>query len=192
MDAPDTLLIQKALAGDTAAFDELVKRHRDHMHRQLYSRCMDTEQIEDTVQETFVQAYRALGQFKGLSAFSTWLYRIAHNICLRKRQQARRAAALSLDEMAESGDVAAPREVPDPSESPEQTLLSRELRDAMDREVANLPDSWKKVFILRDVEDLSTAEVSEALGISEAAVKARLHRARARLKQQLRPYLTVE
>jgi RNA polymerase sigma-70 factor (ECF subfamily) len=82
--------------------------------------------------------------------------------------------------------------VPDPGESPEQTLLSRELREAMDREVANLPDSWKKVFILRDVEDLSTAEVSEALGISEAAVKARLHRARARLKQQLRPYLTVE
>jgi RNA polymerase sigma-70 factor (ECF subfamily) len=192
MEAPDTLLIERALKGDSTAFDALVARHRDRMHRQLYNRCMDAEQIEDTVQETFVQAFRALGQFRGLSAFSTWLYRIAHNICLRKRQQARRAAGLSLEEMTEASDDHGPHEIPDPAPDPAAEVLSHELREAMDREVQNLPESWRQVFILRDLEELSTEEVSRALGITEAAVKARLHRARARLKTNLAPYLATD
>jgi len=192
MEVPDKLLIERALAGDSGAFDQLVARHRDRMHRQLYNRCMDPEQIEDTVQETFLQAFRALGQFRGMSAFSTWLYRIAHNICLRKRQQARRVSALSIEEMSESSEDSAPRELPDTAAGPEEEALGRELREAMDREVADLPESWRSVFILRDLEELSTEEVSKALGITEAAVKARLHRARERLKQNLLPYLTAE
>lgn len=192
MEVSDAVLIERALGGDSQAFDELVARHRDRMHRQLYHRCMDPEQVEDTVQEALVQAFRALGQFRGLSAFSTWLYRIAHNICLRKRQQARRAAGLSLEEMSEADEDHGPHELPDPSADPSATVLTRELREAMDREVANLPESWRQVFILRDVEDLSTQEVSEALGISEAAVKARLHRARERLRTNLAPYLASD
>ncbi len=191
MDTPDALLIERACAGDSSAFDELVARHRDRMHRQLFRSCMDEEQIEDTVQESFLQAYRALGQFRGLSAFSTWLYRIAHNICLRKRQQARRNPALSLDEMSESGEDSAPREAPDPDADPAREVLSRELRAAMDKAVSDLPENYRQVFILREVEELSTEEVSKVLGITEAAVKARLHRGRAILKERLTPYLAA-
>ncbi|MDH7568046.1 MAG: sigma-70 family RNA polymerase sigma factor [Armatimonadota bacterium] len=193
MEGNDSLLVERARAGDSAAFDELVARHRARMHRQLYRMCMDTEQVEDTVQETFLQAFRALNQFRGLSAFSTWLYRIAHNICLRKRQQARRETPVSLDEMTDGDEENAPREAPDddPQRDPARVLLSRELQDAMDQAVRDLPDAYKPVFILREIEELPTQQVSEALGLTEAAVKARLHRARAFLKERLTPYLNA-
>lgn len=185
---PETALIERARDGDSRAFDELVIRHRQRVFRQLFNMCMDTEQVEDTVQEAFVQAYRALPQFRGMSAFSTWLYRIAHNICLRKRQRARRGMALSLDEMADGDEESAPREVVDPGAGPAEAALSREMQEAMDRAIHALPDTYRPVFILREIQQLSTQEVGEKLGLTEAAVKARLHRARAFLREQLTPY----
>lgn len=189
MDPSDTLLIERVLQGDRTAFDELVARHRDQVERMLLRICTDREQAEDTAQETFVQAYRALHQFRGLSAFSTWLRRIAHNICLRKRQQARRMQQQSLEHL-EAGDATqAPRQMTSPLPGPADVALQREWQQAVEQAIQDLPDSYRPVFILRGVQGMSTEEVSKTLGLTEAAVKARLHRARNFLKERLSPYL---
>jgi RNA polymerase sigma-70 factor (ECF subfamily) len=148
----------------------------------------DPQEAEDVLQETFLSTYRALPDFEGRSSLGTWVYRIASNASLMRLRK-KRPDAVSVDEPLEldAGD-SLPRQFVDWSSLPEDELLTDEARQVMDEAVAELPESSRIVFILRDIEGLSTEETGDVLGLSEGAVKTRLHRARLGLRERLSAY----
>ena len=143
------------------------------------------EDAEDVLQETFLKAYQNLAGFQGNSKFYTWLVRIAVNESLMKLRKRRSDRTVSLDEEVETEDGSMPREVPDWGPSPEQLYGREELNGILVRTIGGLPASFRTVFVLRDVEGLSTEETAEALALSVPAVKSRLLRARLQLRDRL-------
>ncbi|HYM10046.1 MAG TPA: sigma-70 family RNA polymerase sigma factor, partial [Bryobacterales bacterium] len=129
------------------------------------------------------------GSFQGRSSLRTWLTRVCINAALTRLRRNGRRPAWSLDEMSEGGVDEAPRELPDPGDSPEQALRGLELRRLLDRYLAKLSPALRQVFVLRDIEELSGEETAQALGITVAAVKTRLSRARMTLRAYLEPHL---
>ena len=148
----------------------------------------DPMEAEDVLQETFISAFRALDRFEGRSLLSTWLYRIAYNAALMRLRK-RELTTVSIDEPRETeeGDPI-PRQLVDWGAVPDQVLLNRELRAALDVAVAALPETLRSVFVLRDIEGLSTAETAAILDLTETNVKVRLHRARLALRERLSAY----
>ncbi len=172
---------------DAAA--ELFKLYADRVYHLALGLLGDTSLAEDVVQETFLAAIKNRYQFQGRSSLSTWLYRIAYNETheiLRKRVE---APLVEENEEEDEAPFPHPEILVDWRLSPEEMLSDRELRRQMDLAVRELPDSLKVVFLLRDVDDLSTDETAETLGLSAGAVKVRLHRARLRLREKLSGYL---
>jgi len=143
------------------------------------------EDAEDVVQDAFLKAYTNLGQFQGQSKFYTWLVRIAVNEALMKLRRRRPERTVSLDEEVKTEDDSLPREVADWSPNPEQQYSQAELREILTRTIQGLPPGFRTVFVLRDVEGLSTEETAEALDLSIPAVKSRLLRARLQLRERL-------
>ncbi len=146
------------------------------------------EDAEDVVQDAFIKAYSNLKQFQGQSKFYTWLVRIAVNEALMKLRRRRPERMVSLDEEVKTEDDSVPREVADWSPNPEQQYTQAELRDILTRTIQGLPASFRTVFVLRDVEGLSTEETADALELSVPAVKSRLLRARLQLRERLNKY----
>lgn len=148
----------------------------------------DPHEAEDVLQETFISAFRALPRFEERSQLGTWLYRIAYNAALMRLRK-RRVRTESLDEpgVAEGVDLA-PRQFTDWTALPDKLLLRRELRDSLNAALLTLPESLRGVFVLRDIEGLSTAETAAALALTETNVKVRLHRARLALREKLSAY----
>jgi RNA polymerase sigma-70 factor, ECF subfamily len=148
----------------------------------------DPMEAEDVLQETFISAFRALDRFEGRSLLSTWLYRIAYNTALMHLRK-RKLPTVSIDEPLanEEGDPM-PRQLVDWGALPDQVLLNGELRKVLDAAVAALPETLRSVFVLREIEGLSTAETSAILDLTETNVKVRLHRARLALREQLSAY----
>jgi RNA polymerase sigma-70 factor (ECF subfamily) len=146
------------------------------------------DEAEEVLQETFISACAKVGNFEGRSSLGTWLYRIATNAALMRLRK-RQLETVSLDEPAElsEGDLV-PRQVIDWTFEPGQQMLNEELREVMEQALAELPESLRVVFVLRDIQGLPTAETAEALGISQAAAKVRLHRARLQLRERLSAY----
>jgi RNA polymerase sigma-70 factor (ECF subfamily) len=179
----------KALrAGDKEAFAQLVEIYADRLYNLTLKLTGDPYEAEDVLQEALLSAYRHITRFQGRSAIGTWLYRITYNAAmmrLRKKQPAQ----VSMDEPVrfDSGEMA-PRQFFDWCCLPEHDLLTAESLAYMDEAIQMLPDSLKSVFILRDIEGLSTAEVGEVLDLTAPAVKSRLHRARLFLREQLTQY----
>jgi len=150
----------------------------------------DPQEAEEVLQETFVSAFRALDRFEGRSQLSTWLYRIGYNAAMMRLRK-RRVPTESLDEpkVTDDGEMI-PRQLVDWSALPDELALGKELRDVLDAALATLPESLRSVFVLRDIEGLSTAETAAALGLTETNVKVRLHRARLALRERLAGYFT--
>jgi RNA polymerase sigma-70 factor (ECF subfamily) len=144
---------------------------------------------EDVLQNTFLKAFQHIGGFEGRSSLSTWLYRIASNEALMMLRK-RRSETIFTDTAAEEDDdrISNPVEFTDWCCLPEEELLSTESKAALDRAVQHLPETLRIVFVLRDIENLSIHETSQALGLSETAVKTRLLRARLRLREELSSY----
>jgi RNA polymerase sigma-70 factor (ECF subfamily) len=178
-------LVQAAKAGDVGAFEQLVKRYDRNVFRIAQHITQNREDAEDVVQEAFLKAYGNLKQFQGQSKFYTWLVRIAVNEALMKLRKRRPERMVSLDEEVKTDDDSLPREVADWSPNPEQQYTQAELRDILTRTIQGLPASFRTVFVLRDVEGLSTEETAEALELSIPAVKSRLLRARLQLRERL-------
>lgn len=182
--------LQRLQAGDKAEFARLVEQYSSVVYR-LGLKMLENEQdAEDVLQETFIKAYRALPDFQGNSSLSTWLYRIASNealMVLRKRKN--KAVPVSIDEPLElaPGEMA-PLEIMDWCCMPEDEMMSSEARHYLRQAVSELPESLRVVFLLRDIEGLSTRETSQVLDLSETAVKTRLSRARLRLREKLTGY----
>jgi RNA polymerase sigma-70 factor (ECF subfamily) len=180
--------LKKLQAGDPAAFAEFVEENQSKVYNLALRMLNDPQDAEDVLQETFLNAYKALPNFEGRSSLSTWVYRIASNASLMRLRK-KRPNTVSVDEPVEldAGDNL-PRQLVDWSSMPEEELINNEARQVMDEAVTELPESLRIVFILRDIEGLSTAETGEVLGLSEGAVKTRLHRARLWLRDRLSAY----
>jgi RNA polymerase sigma-70 factor, ECF subfamily len=182
-------LTAAARAGQQDAFAEIVERYSGTVYNLALRLMNDPQEAEDVLQETFISAFRALDRFQGRSQLSTWLYRIAYNTALMRLRK-RRVPIVSLDEPRETEDgERMPRQLVDWTTVPDELLLSKEFRGKLNTALASLPESLRSVFVLRDIEGLTTAETAAVLGLTETNAKVRLHRARLALRERLAAYL---
>jgi RNA polymerase sigma-70 factor (ECF subfamily) len=181
-------LVAQARDGDTRAFGELVRRYESKIFRLAQHITQNREDAEDVLQETFMKAYQHLDQFQGNSKFYTWIVRIAVNQALMKLRRRKTDKSVSLDETIDTGEDTIVREIAAWEENPEQKLSREELGELLDTAIQSLEPLYRSVFVLRDIEELSTEETAEALSLSVPAVKSRLLRARLQLREKLTRY----
>ncbi|HKQ20061.1 MAG TPA: sigma-70 family RNA polymerase sigma factor [Candidatus Eisenbacteria bacterium] len=184
--ASDEELVQKAQQDDERAFGNLVERYETKVYSLAMKMLRNPEDAEDVLQDTFLRAYRGIKSFQGNSTFSTWIYRITANSALMRLRK-KQLPTVSIDDADERET---PINIADWSPGPVEQLLTKETQKAMDEAIEALPPEFKQVFILRDVEELSNAEVAEILDLSVAAVKSRLHRARLKVRNRLALYFS--
>ena len=168
-------------------FDTLYKDHVELMYRFAYRLCGEPEAAKDLVQETFLNAYRGLARFRGDAQISTWLYTIASRacLCMRRKRKGAPERELSLEEFIPTSDGEFHLQIPIDGLSPEAALQNKQLREALDTAINQLPKKYKMVLVLRDMEGLSAKEVGAIMGLNERAVKSRLHRARLFVRREL-------
>lgn len=179
-------LVKSALNGDGEAFGELVSLYEKKIYSFALGMLSDPDDAFDVSQDTFLKAYRSLNSFKGESSFYTWLYAICRNCCYdyikQNARRMKRNVSLSEYENDDDGTVV---EIPDNSERPDLVMESKQARELIIDAISGLPEKHREIIILRDFEDLSYEQISEALDISEGTVKSRLSRARMRLQSIL-------
>jgi RNA polymerase sigma-70 factor, ECF subfamily len=180
-------LVKAAKAGDISAFETLVGRYERKIFRLTQNITQNREDAEDAMQESFLKAFEHLDNFQGNSRFYTWLVRIAVNQALMKLRK-RRPNVVSLDQELDTGEDMVPRDVEDWGPSPEERYGQTELGAILGKAIGQLDPPFRIVFQLRDIEELSTEETAEALGLSVPAVKSRLLRARLKLRDKLDQY----
>jgi RNA polymerase sigma-70 factor, ECF subfamily len=176
--------VAAARAGYDDAFGQLVRNSQARIFRLALHMTQNTQDAEDVMQETFIKAYLHLEQFRGDSRFSTWLVRIAVNEALQNRRR-NRPNQVNLHDFVENDDVVAPRQLQQWNEDPERHYAKAELQRILFDALGKLAPGYRMVFLLRDVEDLSTDETSQLLGLSVPTVKSRLLRARLQLRELL-------
>ena len=189
-DAPDDdlALVEASMSGDIAAFEELVRRHDRKLLRMAQQVTGNLEDAQEVVQETFLKAFQKLSQFQRNAKFSTWLIRIALNESFMKlRRRRKHAQELPLQYDDPNGDHQ-PMDVADWSPNPEELYSRSELHEILHQALDGLLPTLRVVFVLRDVEGLSTLETAMVLGLQQGAVKARLFRARLQLREKLSKY----
>jgi len=185
----EEILVKKSKEGDFEAFEELVNSHEKNVYNIAWNMLRNQEDAEEVLQETFIKAYNKLNQFEGRSKFSTWLYRIATNESLMMIRKKNPIQPVSLDEPVDDGYRAKiRRELIDWKENPQDIYLKKELREKIDYIIYTLPEDYRSVFVLRDIQGFSGEKVSEILSITLPAVKARLHRARLYAREILNDY----
>jgi RNA polymerase sigma-70 factor (ECF subfamily) len=176
----DAEVIKQVLDGDTAMFELLMRRYNERVYRAARAIVRDDQEAEDVMQQAYVNAFTHLRQFNGSAQFSTWLTRIAINEALaRVRRQGRYEA---LDDERSNVEPFMPH---NPAENPERQAFTGELRELLEWAIDTLPDGMREVFVLREVEGLSTSEVAACLGVTDDVVKTRLSRGRAALRRVL-------
>lgn len=191
-DRTDEQLIKASQQGDKAAFSSLVRRYEDTVYRFSYKVCRDEAKAEETLQDTFINVYRKLGSFNRESKFSTWLYSIVTNNCLMKRRRRKLDEVLeSLDNLPANDGGRLSQHIAHWDETPADIVMEKEFQALLDEAILKLPTDYRVVFVLRDLEGKSTEETAEILKISVEATKSRLRRARAFLRNQLNPYMSV-
>ncbi len=188
---PDEAALMQALQnGEPDACACMLKHFAPRVYAVAMRMMGDPDEAEEVLQETFISACKNIQRFEGRSALNTWLHRIATNAALMRLRK-RKNKEVSLDNPIESldGDDI-PRQIEDWDYYPADLALNSETRDVLEQAIATLPDTLRSVFVLREIEGYSTAEVAEMLDISVSAAKVRLHRARLRLRELLTPYFT--
>ncbi len=188
----DKELVARAQQGDGVAFASLVEKHQRQLFRLALRMTGSEADAQEVLQETFLNAYQKLPLFRGEAQFSSWLYRIAANSALMRLRRKRRApdtvpdepVELSSPRFTESGGFEAPPRS-DWSQRADEQLQSKELGSAIDKAVSELPDDYRTVFLLKDVDGLSNEDIAQSLELSVPAVKSRLHRARLALREKL-------
>jgi RNA polymerase sigma-70 factor (ECF subfamily) len=181
----ESTLVVQSRDGNTAAFAELVRRYEGKIFRLAQHVTQNREDAEDVLQETFMKAYEHLDQFQGNSKFYTWIVRIAVNQALMKLRRRKTGKTVSLDETIDTGEDTVVREIAAWDENPEQRFSREELGEILDSAIQSLEPPYRSVFVLRDIEELSTEETAEALDLSIPDVKSRLLRARLQLREKL-------
>jgi RNA polymerase sigma-70 factor (ECF subfamily) len=188
--------VHRLKGGELAALEELVRDYQDQVFRLAYTLLQDREDALDAAQEVFLRVHQGISRFAEKAAFSTWLYRIVVNICHdTRRRRARRKGEFSLDqalaEREEAGE--APLEIADPKGGdPSSESEERELEARLVAAMESLPEKHRATILLREVENLSYEEIAQATGVSIGTVMSRLHYARKKLQEMLRPYMYIE
>lgn len=188
----DTLLVERAQKGDARAFEMLVVRYRRRIERLIGRMTRDDAMIQDLAQETFLRAWRALPQFRGESAFYTWLYRIAVNTARKALAEARRDPVLTESELApvgEEDETFRPESEPINADTPEGLLATRQIAAAVNAAVDRLSEDLRQAVVLREIEGLSYEEIAEIMNCPVGTVRSRIFRAREAISQRLRPLL---
>lgn len=191
-------LVERLRGGDAAALETLMEHYGSRVYRLAHGITRNEADAEEVAQDVFVNLFRKIETFEGRSALGTWIYRVAANAALIKRRGKRFELEVALEEQLptflEDGHRAGDRAwvLADWSRTPEEQMLSAETRAVLNRAIDELPDHYRAVLVLRDVEGLSNEEVAEALGESVPTVKSRLHRARMALREQLTRHLGSE
>lgn len=178
----DEAIVERVRGGDTAVYEILVRRHNQRLYRTIRAILRSDRDVEDVMQQAYVDAYLHLDQFKGDAKFSTWLTRIAVNRAIRTGHGDKKQLALVASD--NDHDLAIER-APAAGLDPEHTMYGHELKAVLESMIDELPDPFRVVFVLREVEGLSTAETAASLSINEDTVKTRLHRAKRLLRDQL-------
>ncbi len=173
----DDEIVARVRAGDAALFEVLIRRHNARLYRAVRSVLRDEAEVEDVMQQAYLRAYAALGEFEGLSSFSTWLLRIGFNEALQRLRGRRRGSPVELEEGTEGSMDGQP--------NPEERAASRQALGLLEEAIDRLPPIHRTVILLREVEGLTTEEAAAVLEVSAAVVKVRLHRARAALRAEL-------
>ena len=184
----EATLVAQARESDRRAFGELVRRYEGKIFRLAQHITQNREDAEDVLQETFLKAYEHLDQFQGNSKFYTWIVRIAVNQALMKLRRRKTDKSVSLDDTIDTGEDTIVREIAAWGEDPEQRFSRAELGGILDTAIDSLEPPYRSVFVLRDIDELSTEETADALGLSVPAVKSRLLRARLQLREKLTRY----
>jgi len=187
----DLALVHACKNGDAAAFEQLVKRYDRKLFRIAQHITHNREDAQDVVQEAFLKVFRKLSQFRENSQFSTWLTRITVNESLMKLRKQHSSREVSIDEGFQSQDQMAVFELADWAPNPEQLYRGSELRNILRSTLQDLQPGLRVVFVLRDIEGLSTEQTAEVLEVTPVAVKARLWRARLQLRERLSKYFGV-
>lgn len=183
----DEEIAQRVRSGETMLFEVLMRRHNQRLYRTIRSLLKEEAEIEDAMQQAYIQAFTHLDQFEGGSQFSTWLTRIALNEALQRLRQRHRWVALDGGDHDAQEDGMKLLQKSEPS--PEQQAFGRELARLLETTVDELPDLYRTVFMLREVERMSTSEAAEVLSVSADVVKKRLHRAKAFIRERLDAHL---
>ncbi len=173
-------LIRRVQAGETEAFEDLVRSHEKTVYNLALRMTGDPQDAEDMAQEAFLKAYRSLGEFRGESKFSVWLYRIVSNVCLDHLRRQSRRPTVSLTAEDEEGEQTQ-WDVPDESLSPERLLEQKLMREAVQKGLNALPEEQRQILLLREIRGLSYEEIGRILDLEPGTVKSRIFRARKRL-----------
>lgn len=177
---PDEEIVERVLAGDSALFEILMRRHNQRIYRIVRGILADDGEAEDVMQDAYVRAYQHLRQFEGRASFVTWLTRIAMHEAFARAQRMKRQTSLDSDESVSESTMATPQE-----DTPERNAANGELGRVLEAAILSLPEKYRSVIMMRDVEEMNTCEAAAALEISEDAVKVRLHRAHALVRRAL-------
>lgn len=190
----DSELIAAINAGAVERFQELMERYQVKLYNFGLKMCGDNRDSEDMVQDTFLNVFKYLKDFRYETKFRNWLYRIATSTCIKRRRKSKYAPdrELSLDEFLPQDEASISDTVPQWAAQPLDQVLNEELSRRLKAAILDLPDKYRLVLVLRDVEGFSTAETADILDISAANVKVRLHRARLSLREDLKGYFTHE
>jgi RNA polymerase sigma-70 factor (ECF subfamily) len=185
--ASESDLLQKIQDGDPRAFDDFVNLYGDRIYGFGLRMCGEREDARDIVQETFIKAFESLKTLKEPKALKSWLYRVASNACLMKRRKGKfePKQELSLDALMPRDPDSATFEIPDDADAPDDSVARNETRRAVREAIRSLPPHYRIVLLLRDIEQLTTREASEALELPETTIKMRLHRARLGVRRYL-------
>ncbi|MDA8139018.1 MAG: sigma-70 family RNA polymerase sigma factor [Desulfobacteraceae bacterium] len=194
IDDPDHDLIVAIQEGSPSLFTDLVQRYGKPLYNFGLKMCGKSDTAEDLVQETFLNAFRYLGSFRRETKFKNWLYRIATSVCIKNRRKSKFAPEreLSLEEFLPADEAAVEREVPSWAALPIDQVLDEELKQHLQASILALPEKYRAVLLLRDIEGFSTEEAGQMLNLTPANVKVRLHRARLFLKDRLKGYFENE
>ena len=194
LSAPESLLVQRCRRRDHAAFDQVVSRYKARLFNYVCRMVGSSEEAEDITQEVFVRMYQSLDTFRSDASLSTWLFRIANNLCIDhfRRSRKLRAHAYSLDEPLGGGDEGERPEIADTTQEPFRALAQGELSERMEQAIAALPEKLRAVLILHDIEDVPYEEIARIVACPLGTVKSRLFHARMHLRQRIAAYLASE
>lgn len=188
----DVTLVERVKKGDSEAFQELVSRYENKVYRLAIKLTRNETLAEEVLQEVFLRIYEKLDTFRGESALSSWIYRIAANACFAKLNLEKRHQHADLEETMPQAEQALHEQQEPSPDAPDRSLLSSEALDVISGAIERLPEDFRVVLVLRDVEGLANEEVARILDLSVPAVKSRLHRARLLLRKRLARYFDRE
>jgi len=179
----DNAVVKRVVAGEKELFEILMRRYNQMLYRVVRGYLKDEDDVQDVMQTAYLKAFSKLHQFLGNASFSTWLIRIGINEALQRLHELKKKNVVYLNPTDIGDDTI--RQVPDKEMNPEKVMMRQEMKQVLEQAIDSLPDKYRVIYILKEVEGLSNEEVAESLGLSDSNIKVRLHRAKTLLKDSL-------